>query len=221
MKKILLLLAVMTFSFASYSQVKIGLRLAPGLSLNSVTDKNGADSVKLSKNGGGFAFSAGVNLDFFFSDNYAFMTGLWFSTKTAGLKIEDSHKYSTSTNTQKVALQYVQVPIALKVYTNELATNIKMNFTLGGTIDVKIAEKLKSNTYPTTYIYKSSYQPLNVGILVGSGVEYQTGGNMILFGGIYYNRGLLGQLKNTDNLKYKDFAKYGISSLNLEVGAKF
>jgi len=221
MKKILLLLAVLTFSFASFSQVKIGLRVAPGLSLNGVADKNGADSVKLSKNGGGFAFSAGVNLDFFFSDNYAFMTGLWFSTKTAGLKIEDSRFAGTGNHMQKVALQYVQIPVALKVYTNELATNIKLNFTLGGTIDIKIAEKLKKNDYASTYIYNSSYQPLNVGILVGSGVEYQTGGNMILFGGIYYNRGLLGQLKNNDNLKYKDYAKYGISSLNLEVGAKF
>lgn len=221
MKKILLLLAVMTFSFASFSQVKVGLRLAPGISLNSVADKSGTDSVKLSKNGSGFAFSAGVNLDFFFSDNYAFMTGLWFTTKTAGLTVADSRKVPTTINTQTVGLQYVQLPVALKVYTNELATNIKMNFTLGGTIDLKIAEKLKKSSYPSTYDYKSSYQPLNVGILVGAGAEYQTGGSMIFFGGLYYNRGLLGQLKNNTNMTYRDYAKYGISSLNLEVGAKF
>lgn len=208
----------MTFSFAAFSQVKVGLRIAPGLSLNSVTDKKPADSIAFSNNGAGFAFSAGVNLDFFFSDNYAFMTGLWYSTKTAGLKAVST--FPSSTYTQTVALQYLQIPVALKVYTNELATNIKMNFTLGGTIDVKIAEKLKKSD-PANNLYKNMYQPFNVGLLIGSGVEYQTGGNIILFGGIYYNRGLLGQLKNNDTFKFKDDAKYTLGSLNLELGAKF
>jgi hypothetical protein len=220
MKKILLLLAVMTFSFAAFSQVKIGLRVAPGLSLNSVADKKAGDSTVFSNNGSGFAFSAGVNLDFFFSDNYAFMTGVWYTTKSAGLKAVTSFPGFSDTYTQKVALQYVQVPLALKVYTNELATNIKVNFTLGGTIDIKIAEKLKTSN-PVNTAYKSMYQPLNVGLLIGSGAEYQTGGNIILFGGLYYNRGLLGQLKNTTDFKFKDNAKYTIGSLNLEVGAKF
>jgi hypothetical protein len=218
MKKILLLLAVLTFSFAVFSQVKVGLRVAPGLALNSVTDKKTGDSTVFSNNGSGFVFSAGVNLDFFFSDNYAFMTGLWYTTKTAGLKEVGS--FPSYTATQKVALQYIQIPVALKVYTNELATNIKMNFTVGGTVDLKIAEKLKKST-PLITDYKSNFQPLNIGLLIGSGLEYQTGGNMILFGGLYYNRGLLGQLKNTDTFKAKDNAKYIIGSLNLEVGAKF
>ncbi|HXA02575.1 MAG TPA: porin family protein [Cytophagaceae bacterium] len=220
MKKILLLLAVMAFSFGAFSQVKVGLRVAPGLSLNSVTDKKAGDSTAFSNNGAGFAFSAGVNLDFFFSDNYAFMTGLWYTTKTANLKVVGTNKAFPYTYTQSVALQYLQIPVALKVYTNELATNIKVNFTLGGTIDLKIAEKLaKSN--PTNTAYVNSYQPLNVGLLIGSGAEYQTGGNIILFGGLYYNRGLLGQFKNTANFNFKDNAKYTIGSLNLEVGAKF
>jgi hypothetical protein len=221
MKKILLLLAVMTFSFASYSQVKIGLRVAPGLSLNSVSDKIKTDSSLFSKDGTGLAFSGGINLDFFFSDNYAFMTGLWYTSKTAKLKITDPYDAS-NTLTQTVGLQYVQLPVALKVYTNEIISNMKINFTLGGTIDMKIAEKLKKTNNPFyDAIYQKSYQPLNIGILVGTGVEYQTGGNIILFSGIYYNRGLLGQLKNTDLFKFKDNAKYGISSINLEVGAKF
>ena len=223
MKKILLLLAALTFSFASYSQVKIGLRVAPGLSLNSVSDKIGTDSLVFSKNGGGMSFSGGVNLDFFFSDNYALMTGLWYTSKSAKLKVVDSTDPSDiATTTQSVSLQYVQLPVALKVYTNELATNMKLFFTLGGTVDVKIAEKLKKTNDPFyAALYQHAYMPLNVGILVGTGTEYQTGGNIILFGGIYYNRGLLGQFKNTDLFKYKDNAKYGISSLNLEIGAKF
>jgi hypothetical protein len=201
--------------------VKIGLRVAPGLSLNSVTDKIGTDSAVFSKNGAGMSFSGGVNLDFFFSDNYALMTGLWYTSKSAKLKITDQTDAS-NTLTQSVSLQYVQLPLALKVYTNELATNMKLFFTLGGTVDVKIAEKLKKTNEPLyAAIYENAYMPLNIGILVGAGTEYQTGGNIILFGGLYYNRGLLGQFKNTDLFKYKDNAKYGISSVNLEVGAKF
>jgi hypothetical protein len=220
MKKILLLLAALTFSFASFSQVKIGLRLAPGLSLNSVTDKIGNDSLKFSKNGAGMAFSGGVTLDFFFSDNYALSTGLWYTSKSAKLKMVDETSSPAFTYTQSVSLQYVQLPLALKVYTNELATNMKLYFTLGGTMDIKLAEKLKKSN-PENTDYKSLYLPFNVGLLVGSGVEYQTGGNIILFGGVFYNRGLLGQSKNIDSFPFKDNVKYGISTLALEVGAKF
>ncbi|MBX9853579.1 MAG: PorT family protein [Cytophagaceae bacterium] len=220
MKKILLLLVVSAFSFTAFSQVKVGLRIAPGLSLNSVADKTSSDSIKYSKNGAGLAFSAGVNLDIFFSDNYALMVGAWYTTRTAGLKLQSSFSSMNFTQTMKVNLQYIQFPLALKVYTNELATNMKLNFTLGGTLDLKIAEKLKDSD-PTIDEYKKIFQPMNIGVLVGSGVEYQTGGSVILFGGIYYNRGLLGQLKNTDDFKAKDAAKYGLSAISLELGAKF
>jgi hypothetical protein len=225
MKKILLLLAVLIFSFNAFSQskVKIGLRVAPGLSFNTVQDKSGTDSSAFSKNGAGFAFSGGLNFDFMVSDNYSISTGLWYTTRRAGLKVASTQKDgSVSTFTEAVALQYVQVPLALKLYTNEIATNMKLYFQVGGTLDIKIAEKLK-NSSDAAYSgsYKSTFLPLNVGILAGAGAEYQTGGNIILFAGLFYNRGLLNQVRNTDYFKYRDYLKYNNSNLSLEFGAKF
>jgi hypothetical protein len=221
MKKILLLLAVLTFSFNVFSQVKIGLRVAPGLSLNTVQDKSGTDSISFSKNGAGFSFSGGLNFDFMLSDNYSISTGLWYTTRRAGLKQKNDSTFNKALYSSAVATQYIQVPLSLKLYTNEIVTNMKLYFQIGGTMDIKIAEKLKVSNNPA-YLgtYKSNFWPLNFGILAGAGAEYQTGGNMILFAGIFYNRGLMNQIKNTD-IRYREYLKYNNSNLSLELGAKF
>jgi hypothetical protein len=223
MKKILLLLAVLTFSFTAFSQskVKIGLRVAPGLALNTVQDKSGTDSIAFSKNGAGLAFSGGLNFDFMLSDNYSISTGIWYTTRRAGLNQKNDSAYNKSMYASAIAAQYVQIPLALKLYTNEIATNMKLYFQIGGTLDIKIAEKLKKSNNPV-YLgtYRSNFLPLNVGILAGAGVEYQTGGNIALFAGIFYNRGLMNQIKNTD-IRYRDYMKYNNSNLSLEIGAKF
>jgi hypothetical protein len=222
MKKILLLLAVLIFSFNAFSQskVKIGLRVAPGLALNTVQDKSASDSLAFSRNGAGFAFSGGLNFDFMLSDNYSISTGLWYTSRRAGLKLTDTHGGSSEIQKTAVALQYVQVPVALKLYTNEIATNMKLYFQVGGTVDIKIAEKLKNST-PAIGTYQNMFLPLNFGILAGAGGEYQTGGNIILFAGIFYNRGLVNQIKNSDAFKARDYMKYNNSNLSLEIGAKF
>jgi hypothetical protein len=224
MKKILLLLAVSTFSFHAFSQskVKIALRVAPGLSLNTVQDKSPTDSIGFSKNGAGFAFSGGLGFDFMLSDNYSISTGVWYTTRRAGFKQKNELSTGTSLYTTSIALQYVQVPLALKLYTNEIATNMKLYFQVGGTMDIKIDEKLKKSNNPDLLgTYQNNFLPINFGLLAGAGAEYQTGGNIILFAGIFYNRGLINQIKNNDYLRNRDYVKYNNSALALEVGAKF
>jgi hypothetical protein len=40
----------------------------------------------------------------------------------------------------------IQVPVGVKLYTNEVAPDIRVYFQLGGTLDFKLAEKAKKKT---------------------------------------------------------------------------
>lgn len=220
MKKVLLLsFAILCFT-QTFAQVKIGLRLAPSLSINRVSDKDANDGVDFSKNGTGIGFTVGPTLDLYISDNYAFSTGLWYTSKRAGITTEVP--LFNAKAEAVVGLQYVQLPVAFKLFTNEIATDMKLYFTIGATADIKIAEKLRKSDPDPVDNYENQFQPLDFGILAGAGVEMQLGENTSAFGGLFYNRGLLNQAKNYDDtFKFKDAADYGIDLLGIEVGLKF
>ncbi|HEY8401778.1 MAG TPA: porin family protein [Cytophagaceae bacterium] len=217
MKKALLLsFAIICFS-QTFAQVKIGLRVAPSLSINRVNDKDATDLFTFDRNGAGIGFTAGPIVDFYLSDNYAITTGIWYSSKRAGYEVSSlGGKFE-----RVVGLQYVQLPVLFKLFTNEIATDMKLYFSVGATVDVKIAEKLRKQNPALVGNYENSFQPLDLGVYAGAGVEMQLGTNTSAFGGIFYNRGLLNQAKNRDNFKFKDAVDYGVDLLGLEVGLKF
>lgn len=205
---------------AQDSKFKLGLRLAPNIALSRVVDKDSKDGADFSSNGAGLRFSAGLTGDFYFGKNYAFMTGLWYTVKRAGLK---SGNVKIVQNTQ-----YVQVPVAIKLYTNEISTDMKLYFVLGGTLGVKIAEKRKSaENVPDSVLTKEgdAFSALDIGLLLGAGVEYQMGENTLLFGGITYNRGLINAMSKKGFIdsgeKSSNFYTINTNLIGLEVGIKF
>ncbi|MGB3617280.1 MAG: outer membrane beta-barrel protein, partial [Catalinimonas sp.] len=87
MKKVFLLLfgLFLTSQFATaQSTVKIGLRVAPGISINRIEDA-ASSGRNIENDGAGLRFTAGPVFDFFFADQYAFSTGLWYTTRRVGL----------------------------------------------------------------------------------------------------------------------------------------
>lgn len=210
---------------AQDSKFKLGLRLAPNIALSRVVDKDDSDDKtggEISSSGAGLRFSAGLTGDFYFGKNYAFMTGLWYTVKRAGIEFGNAKIVQNT--------QYLQVPVAVKLYTNEISTDMKMYFVLGGTLGVKIAEKRKSSeNIPDSVLTKEGdvFSPIDIGLLLGAGVEYQMGENTILFGGITYNRGLLnamskkGFVPTRNNEKSSNFYTVNTNLIGLEVGIKF
>jgi hypothetical protein len=84
MKKSAVLFLVMFLSVTGFAQVKLGLRLAPGLAVNSVIGDDTFDAAET--NGASVRFSAGPIADFFFADNYAISTGLWYTVKRGSFR---------------------------------------------------------------------------------------------------------------------------------------
>jgi hypothetical protein len=220
MKKISLLFLSCFLAVAGFSQVTLGLRLSPALSLNRVKDLNSADGVEFSNNGSGVRFAFGPTVDFHFGENYAFSTGAWYLSSRAGL----SQSVPGLTYKEIVSLQSVQIPVTFKAYTNEIATNMKLYFQLGGLATFNFYEKFKEST-PSNSSYDDKYNVFDVSLYVGAGVSYKIGESNALFGGFYYSRGLMNMLDGSTipgtSDRYKKAAKYNNDLVGLEVGITF
>lgn len=226
-----LLLLASTRLFAQDSKFKLGIRFAPMIAFNKVEDTDENDTVSFATNGSGLRFSAGIFGDFYFGKNYAFHTGLWYTVNRTAVA------FSTTTNKGSGAsvynLQMVQIPVALKLFTNEISTDMKLYFTLGGTMGIRINEKRKewdTDGYPSIHKTEPSVTATgkatawgDIGLLLGMGAEYQMAESTILYGGISYNRGLLDAV--TDKGFFNGFSggTYTINNqlLGLELGIKF
>ncbi len=224
MKKISLLFLSGFLAISGFSQVTLGLRLSPALCINRVRDTKN-DDFEISNNGSGARFAFGPTVDFKFGDNYAFSTGAWYMSTRTGLTFKNTAPSMNYTYKEIVSLQSIQIPITFKAYTNEIATNMKLYFQLGGLASINFYEKFKESDPSTSGDYDSKYNVFNVSLYVGAGVQYKLGESNALFGGLYYNRGLMNQFDNSSisgtNFKLKDNAKYNTDLVGLEVGVTF
>jgi len=211
MKKLVFLFVFSALSIQAFSQVKVSLRVSPAIATSRVTDANNTDGVGVSNNGAQLGFIIGPAADFYFTDNYAFSTGLYFETTSVGGKINN---YDFKRN-----LQYLQTPITFKAFTNEIATNTSLYFQLGGTFNVKISEKLKSSSLqadPDADLKIIS--PVDLGLYIGAGLNYKVGESNALFAGLYYNRGLTNIISKNS---YKNTLHMLTDLIGLEVGFTF
>ena len=231
MKKSAVLFLVMFLSVTGFAQVKLGLRLAPGLAVNSVIGDDTFDAAE--PNGASVRFSAGPIADFFFADNYAISTGLWYTVKRGSFRLPAGtiiDEAGASLGNQTIYnLQMLQVPLTVKLYTNEVAPDIRVFFQLGGTFDAKLAEKAKEEDNNVLAVLseqqdeKAAYKPFDVGLYLGAGAEMILGENTAVFGGLNYNRGLVNALGGLDynGTKINNDLKIRNQLVSLEVGIKF
>jgi hypothetical protein len=231
MKKSAVLFLAMFLSLTGFAQVKLGLRLAPGVAVNSVIGDDVFDAAK--PNGASVRFSAGPIADFFFADNYAISTGLWYTVKRGSFQIPsgtltDASDASLGSKTI-YNLQMIQVPLTVKLYTNEVAPDIRVYFQLGGTFDAKLAEKAKEENnnilaeLSEQQDEKAAYKPFDIGLYLGAGAEMVLGESTALFGGLNYNRGLVNALGGLEynGTQINNDLKIRNQLVSLEVGIKF
>ena len=213
MKKIYLLLVGLTLSVAVQAQIKVGLKFSPTLASNRV--ELDSDTLNITSDGVGGRFVFGPVIDYFFGDNYAFSTGLLYAPKRVGLDIKTTPEANVQDNRKEAyALQYLQIPATVKLFTNELALDTRLFFQLGGIAEIKIAEKEKQDES----IYMESFRPYDFSLHLGAGLEHRMGYNTVLFGGFFYNRGLV----NTAGKPVNDIdLTINNDLVGLDLGVKF
>lgn len=211
MKRTILLCFMLLLSVSAFSQLRLGLRFSPGLSFNRAMEQDPSDTLNVSERGVGLRFFAGPEFNFILGDNYVFTTGIWYATRRAGITITDTEVGDLLKAVYN--LQYLQLPVTMKLFTNDIAVDTKLYFQLGGTLDTKLNER--RHRVEVSDISIEKFRRFDASILIGTGVQLQMGQNTYLFGGISYTRGLI----NSVRLDQQAFVKNGefIDPANLDI----
>jgi len=159
----------------------------------------------LEKDANRIGFSYGIITDFTIAgnSNYAFSTGVLVNSQGGTLSNGMFHDGDTTqTNsfaeaTEKYRLQYLDIPLTLKLKTNEIGY-----FTYYGQFGLDLSFNIKARKdidYKFPETGEVSMEDVNISediglfrtaLQVGAGVEYNISGDTYLVGGIVWNNGL-------------------------------
>jgi len=225
MKKLLLALLVLAATISNASaQVEIGLKISPSIT-SLRAESTSANS--FSSDGSQLGFGGGLVVDYFFGENYAFSTGLLLTGKGGTIAYNDVTNNVPLVVKQKFTTQYLELPLTVKLFTNEIAPATRLYFQVGGSLNVPIGTRIGGEKFykdPATgaenkasdYVYF-----FDADALAAIGAEYQLGKSTKVFGGISYHRGLV----NIDHyfVSKRSFKDVTIknSSVALDLGIKF
>lgn len=207
MKKIFIACFLILIAKVSVSQksFRLGLNFAPSYAWlkPDVKDSNGKDLYTTKGTGTKIGFSYGLAGEFAFGDNYSFATGLLLTTNGGGLEYKDSISIDTSSALHKVStirkhnLQYVEIPLTLKLKTNEIGYityygqfGFKTAFLVRARAnDVSEGETLTSNIIREDIDIRKEINFLRTSLVIGAGLEYSLGGKTSFIAGIAYDNG--------------------------------
>ena len=216
---------------AAFAQVEIGLKVSPGLLYFRASSPN---TTSFQGDGAKFSFGGGIFMDYFFGQNYAFNTGLFLTGKGGSYTYTDHNPPlgvaggAAVAVKQKLAIQYLEIPATIKLFTNEIAPDTRLYFQVGGSLAFPVSARLNddkyySDAYNNNAQTKASSHVFGVDAnLLGSvGTEFQLGQSTKLLAGVSYHHGLIDLDRYFE--KDRDFEDVTIknSVFTLDLGLKF
>jgi len=228
MKKYLIGIAFVFISVSVMSQGVTG-----GLYISPVISWLKPDSKNITKDGSRFGFGFGIPVDFNFSKNFAFSTGIAYTNIGGNLKYADSiPKFETVDSTYhlvpgtaiKYKTSFIEIPLSLKGKTNEIGyityflkagISPQFRFKAKGDISVNSGDNLD---------IKAEVRSFNMGYHIGGGIEYSLGGSTKLLVEAVFTNGLTNftkveTQKTPSSIKKND--KTIMNSISLKVGILF
>ncbi len=213
MKRISLVAILSIICLSSFAQVKIGLRFSPSYNINRVSSLS--DTLALSPQQASFKMVLGIVTEFAFTDTYSFTTGLAFAPKTVGINFVGENGGSYANTSEEYKIQYLQVPLLLKLYTDDYLPGSRIFFQVGSMMDIKIFDSPTNNDF----VFIEKFLPIDASAVLGVGTEMELGISTIIFGGLSYNRGLANIASKTVPVDAKPVVKNDY--FQLELGIKF
>lgn len=218
MRRILFICLILgaIISLQAQSPVKFNVQLSPQFAWFNSDD----NAVK--PNGSIFHMQLGLQMDYFFAENYAFTVGLGINNLGGNLLYSDSTEFSSKGEillvepgqSAKLNLQYIDIPLGLKLKSEQLgyATfflqlgfNPMININSKISTDDGLADK--DDIRESTHLFCLGYH-------AGLGMEYQLGGSTSLVGGLRWSAGLTDV---TDN----DRANVKTNAVTIHIGVLF
>ncbi len=203
MKKIALVFASTLLFIGSISAqegFQLGLNLSPNISW--MTEK----SENLESKGQNLGFNFGVVADFNITENYAFGTGLNIIRTGGELQYADVQTISFPNGVSNATggrtkadldLQYIEVPLTLKLSTNEIGYltyfgqfGLGLGFNIGARADTDFEYAGGSGSVSRKDVdFRDEINFFRTSLIVGAGAEYNLSGNTSILLGITFNNG--------------------------------
>ncbi len=137
MKRILTVLIVVLTLPAMGQDLKIGLSFAPTFNFNKLSVKDANNNYQTLGVAKGMGWKGGVVADFPFATNYYLHSGLLIHQKST--TFEDIKRKNTT----------IEIPVSVKLISNEISSGMSITGTFGGTIDLNVAAKTIVNNIET------------------------------------------------------------------------
>ena len=200
------LVCLLLASAPAWGQYKIGIKVSPGVTYNRISTLDSTQS--WGTHTGAASVVVGPVIDVSFANNYYFSTGVWFATRQLAARP------STMAESGIRNLQVIQLPLSIKLYTDEVTLDTRLYVQMGGIAEIKIDEQMP---VPQSYVPVANL--FNGSMLFGTGLEYRWGVNTLLFAGFSYQLGLF------NVISYNTTAATGYDLKNdlvsLDIGIKF
>jgi hypothetical protein len=203
-------------SLQAQTKIKFNVHLDPQFAwFNS-------DDATVEPNGSILHLQAGLQMDYFFAKNYAFAMGVGINNLGGNLLYSDSTEFSSKGEVLLVEpgqnvkqnLQYIDIPLGLKLKTEELGY-ATFFFQLGFNPMININAKATSKEASMDKEdIRESMNLFCLGYHAGLGVEYKLGGSTALIGGLRWTSGLTDVTKN-------DRANVKLNSISINIGILF
>ena len=219
MKRILVIItflgAILSLN-AQTTRVKFNVEVDPQFAWFS------SDEETVEPEGSIFHVHAGLNMDFYFAENYAFVLGVGINNLGGNLLYADSTEFSSKgeillvepNQSVKLNLQYIDIPIGLKLKTEELGyATYFLQLGFNPMINLNAKASSEDASFDKVDI-KESINSFYLGYHVGLGVEYKLGGSTALIGGVRWSSGFTDV---TDN----DRANLILNALSIHLGILF
>lgn len=155
-------------------------------------------------------FSGGLSINKFFAENYAFSTGIaiggqggkisYSANSDNTLNIYDS-TYNLNGKTVRYDLQYINIPLGLKLQSNEigyLRFHVLVGFTNQFSINAKATDETGDDFKDDDI--KNEINIYNLGYHFGGGVDYALGEDTSIFLTVVYENGFIDVVKTSPKI---------------------
>ena len=212
-KSLLFLSFILVGALACFSQTKLGLKFSPLFSSHKTSLKS--DQLEVFQGKTATRMSIGLIVDHPLTDTYFFSSGLIYLPKRVSINLEEEDGGTAPTNPfESYDLNYLQIPLSLKLFTNEIAPDISLFFQVGLILEFKIFEQALNEDYE----FISKFNFFDTAAIIGTGIEYRLGINTMFFSGISLQKGLINIINQT-NPEYPLVIRNQIVSI--DIGMKF
>jgi hypothetical protein len=200
-------------AFAQEQNYQIGIKIGPTYS-NVRTKTDGANT-SIDRNGASVKFLVGAFVDIPFRENYYFHTGINYRSKGTKVTAQDGSYLGGTPFSEEYNHESIQLPLLLKLYTNEILLDAKLFFNFGLVPEIV----LNSSDEAPTNILIEEFNTFDLSGNFGGGIEYAIGVNTKLFASLNYYLGFFNQVK-TQSTAFDEFSLKS-NLLSLEFGIKF